>query len=266
MGLPTFGANSLLDSDTVTVSPAADASFPVSNASDDRTFTLFKWTGSAPFDVITDAGAAATSDVDYFALVIHDIFTQGGTVTFASSPDNITYTTIFTVVPADNFIIFRSFTKVTKRFFRLRITAASSPPFIGQLQWGTKVEVPFGIGTPFDPNAERVNFRGTRSQEGNILGATGSFVERMATINLPNLPSTFVTGTTLGLFKEFWDNHASLGLPFFWQWNAGDPGSFEKDAFFAVIENDTRIRRGLASQLDSGIRNIQFAVQGLREF
>ena len=61
MGLPAFGADSLLDSDTLTVSPGEDSGFPKANATDDRIFTLFKWTGSAPFDLITDAGVGNTS-------------------------------------------------------------------------------------------------------------------------------------------------------------------------------------------------------------
>lgn len=270
MGLPLFGAESRLDDAspaTIIVAPGEDTSFPKANVTDDRLFTLFKWTGSAPFDLITDAGVGNTADVDYFGLVGHDIFTQGGTIEFDNSPDNITYAgpTIFTVTPTDDKIILRTFTKVTDRFFRLRITGASAPPSIGQASWGLKVEVPFGMPRGFDPNAERLRLRNTVSQSGNILGAVGIFTERAANLRLRLMPGSFVNGTTIGQFREFWDNHASLGNPFFWSWNAGNPGSFEKDAFFAVVENDASIARPLATQLDVGFRDIQFSVLGLKE-
>lgn len=265
MGLPTIGANSLLDSDTLTVSPGEDASFPKENATDDRVFLLFKWTGSAPFDLITDAGVGNTSDVDYFGLITHNLFTLTGTLTFAQSADNISYTTIFTVAPGDDLIIFRSFTKVTNRFFRLRITGTASPPEIGEVAWGTKVEIPFGVPPGFDPQREEIDQNFNRSQTGNILGALHRFVSRRIPISIDLIPTAFITGTTLGLLKEWWDNDGGIGKPFFFGWNAGNPGSFEKDSVFGVADPRRGIRRPLATQLDVGFRDLQFEVIALKE-
>ncbi|KKM02210.1 hypothetical protein LCGC14_1786700 [marine sediment metagenome] len=266
MGLPLFGADSLLDSDTLTSSIAAASGFPVANLNDDRIFTVFKPTTNATLDIKTDAGAGNTSDVDYFGMVGHDLFTQGATITFARSTDDISYTTIFTTVVGDDKIVLRGFDKETFRFFRLRITGSTAAGSIGQLQWGTKVEVPFGIEVGFDPLDEVVRMRHTRSQSGNILGSVATFSERRASISLRLMPNTFVNGTTVGQFREFWDNHASVGKPFFWQWNAEEPVvDFEKDAFFAVIVNDAALGRPIVTPLASGERDISFDIVGLKE-
>lgn len=268
MGLPTIGAESLLDSDTLTVSPGEDATFPKERATDDRPFTIFKWTGSAPFDIKTDAGVGNTGDVEYFGLISHNLSTLSATLTFASSADDISYTTIFTVTPTDDFIIFRSFAKVTARFFRLRITGAASPPQIGQTAWGTRVEIPFGVPPDFDPQREEIDQNFNRSQTGNILGALHRFVSRRIPIAIDLIPTAFIIGTTLGQLKEWWDNHGGIGKPFFFGWNTpndGTPGNFEKDSVFGVADPRAGIQRPLATQLDVGFRNLRFEVIALKE-
>ena len=265
MGLPFFGADSRLDSDILTVSPAAASGFLEANLTDDQLFELFKHSATGTLDIITDAGVGNTGDVDYLGLVNHDLFTQGSTITFASSPDNVVYSTIFTVAPADNKIIARSFTLVTDRFFRLRITGSAAAPFIGQASWGKRVEVPFGIEVGYDPQTETVRMRHTRSQTGQILGAVATHSERRSNISLKFMPESFVRGTSVGDFGEFWDNNAKIGKLFLWQWNGGNPGSFEKDAVFMVIENDASIGRPLVTQLDVGFRDISFSAVGLGE-
>lgn len=265
MGLPTIGADSLLDSDTLSASPAAAGGFPITNLHDDRVFTIFKPQTNAQLDIITDAGLGNTSDVDYFGMILHDLFTQGATLTFAHSPDNIVYTTVFTVVPSDNLVIFRSFAAVSKRYFRARITGATAPVSIGELQWGTKVEVPFGVPVGFDPDAEKLEVGFSRGQSGNIVGSFKRFISRRAALRLPLLTNAFVSGTTVGLFKEFWDNHGALGKGFFFCWNAGNPGSFEKNAFFGVVDFQAGIRRPLRTQLDVGFRDLEFEVVGMKE-
>ena len=268
MGLPLFGAESRLDDASpasFSVTPVAATGFPESRLNDDRDFLAFKWSATGTLDVVYDAGVGNTGNVDYFAMVGHDLFTQGSTAVFASSPDDIVYTTIFTVTPTDDNIVLRAFTLVAARFFRLRVTGSTAAPSISELNFGEQVQIPFNMGTGFDPQAERTRMRSTRSQTGNILGTVALFSERSAAINLPFMPNSFVNGTSIGDFKEFWDNHASLGKPFFWAWNPANPGNFEKDAFFAVIVNDATLARPVTTPLDSGFRDIRFNIVGLKE-
>ncbi len=273
MATPVIGANSRLDTDTVTVSPAEDTSFPAANLSDDRLFTVFKPTSAATtVDVKTDAGVGNTVDVDYFALGGHDLSdpAQDGNgavlLTFASSPDDAVYTTIFTVTPLDDKVIFRTFTKVTQRFFRLRMTRGSSfIPSLGQLQWGVAVDFGFGVTVGFDPEAERLRARMNQAQTGNLLGSTLQFSERRASVRFRLLTDTFIRGTTVGDFGEFWDNHGSLLKQFFFAWNPGNPGSFEQDAFFAMVDPGVAIRRPLATQVAAGARDLSFDIVGVKE-
>ena len=263
MGVPLFGANSRLDADTLTVT-SENTSFPKANLTDDRVFTVFKpATNVDPLDIITDTGGAG-SVVDYFGIVGHDLSTQSVTITFASSADNVTYTTIFATTPTTDKIIFRSFTSVTNRFFRLRITGQTAIPSIGEVAWGKRVEPPFAISfRGFDPQAEEVNMRINRSQSGNILGSIFAFAERSARVRIPLTPDSFLRDNTLGGFLDFWDTHAGIGKPFFFLWCKDC--NFDQDAFFGVIEPGSRINRPLRTSLSSGFRDLDLEVIGLKE-
>lgn len=263
MGVPVFGADSRLDKDTLTVT-SENTSFPKANLTDDRVFTVFKpATNVDPLDIITDTGGAGAV-VDYFGMVGHDLGTQTATIEFAHSSDNITYTTIFTVTPTTDRIIMRTFTAAANQFFRLRITGTDAIPSIGEVSWGKRVEPPFSISfRGFDPQAEQPEMRINRSQTGNILGSRFAFAERSALVNIPLITDSFLRDNTLGGFLDFWDNHAGIGKPFFFQWCIDC--NFEQDAFFGVNEPGSAINRPLKTQMTKGFRDLEFTVIGLKE-
>lgn len=274
MANPIFGADSRLDTDTLTTTPTENVNFPDSNLFDDRVFTIFKPTSAATEVIIkTDAGGGNTVDVDYFMALGHDFFDpdEDGNgalrVRFESSTDDISYVTHVDVnLATDNQIILRTFTKVTKRFYRLKLTRGSSfIPSIGQLQWGARVEFPTGVNVGFDPQEERLKSASTRSQTGNIVGAVRFFTERSIRIQGKLILDSFIRDETTGGFQDFWDDHASQMKPFVFAWNPGNPGNFEKDALFAVIDPRRGIRRPLRTQLDVGLRDIMFSITGVKE-
>lgn len=263
MGVPIFGADSRLDKDTLTVT-SENTSFPKTNLTDDRVFTVFKPSANNdPLDIITDTGGDGAV-IDYFAMVGHDLFTQTASIEFAHSSDNITYTTIFSVTPTTDKIIMRTFTAAVNQFFRLRITGTDAIPSLGEVSWGKRVEPPFSISfRGFDPQAESPELRINRSQTGNILGSRFAFAERRASVNIPLITDAFLRDATLGGFQDFWDNHAGIGKPFFFQWCIDC--SFELDAFFCVFDPRSQISRPLRTQLTKGFRDLEFDVIGLKE-
>jgi hypothetical protein len=272
MSNPIFGAHSRLDLDTITATPVENPAFPRVNLKDDRLYTVFKPNAAATIvDLVTDA--LVPVPVDYFMAVAHDFFNPASdglgplTVTFASSPDNIVYTTIFTVLVADNKIIARAFAAVTERYFRLRLTrGVAFIPTIGELQWGVRVEVPFGVMVGFDPQSESINANVQRSQTGQFLGAVRTFSSRQAELKFPLLTDAFVRSAVApGGFQDFWDNHACKMKPFLFAWSPGNPGAFEKDSFFALVDPAQDIVRPLRTQLASGYRDLEFSVMGVKE-
>jgi hypothetical protein len=272
-----FGADSALDDAApaaVTVSPAEDASFPAVNLNDDRVFTVFKpGSSGTTVDIKTDAGPGNTHKVDYLMVVGHDLDdpAQDGngnvTLEFSRSPDDITYTPIIAgFAVTDRRIILRIFTQVDFRYYRLRLTRGSGfIPSIGQTQWGERVDVPGFVRRNIDPEEERVKGRATRSQSGQIMGVVSTFSSRRWAVDIPLLANAWIRGESLGQFKHFWDTHAALGKPFVACWNPGNPGSFEKDAFFGVVDFGSGIRRPLQTPLDTGRRELQFTVMGVKE-
>ena len=238
MGQPIFGADSLLDSDTVTSSESLKAGFPLANLSDDRIFTVTIPTSGGSmtdWDIITDAGVGNTSDVDYFMMVGHNLFSQSvDSITFASSPDNIVYT--------------------------------EDVVAIGQLQWGTRVQLDAFIQVRFDPQDEEIRGRFHRSQVGNIIGAISTFQERRGAIEIPLVLDSELRDTTSpGGFQDFWDNHASLLKAFVFAWNPGNPGSFEKDSFFCVVDASRGISRPTVTPNEGFRRDLSMLVIGLKE-
>ena len=290
MGKPFFGADSLLDDSAVTntVDVAADAAFPFSNINNDRPWSPYKMgSANSVLTIMSDAGVGNTRTVDYFMLVGHDLFDPSldglgpiDTLLFQESADAAAWSDIFSITPistpvariADNKIIARKFAAVTNRAFRVVINRPANAYIasLGELQYGQAVEIPTGVQRGFDPNVEQTQARRTQSQTGNILGTTERFANRIGTIAIPLLSTTFIDGTSVGEFKDFWDNHASKLKGFLWHWNPdadpdANPGDFEKDAFFATIEPQTRIARPLATQLAQGLRDLSFTVIGLKE-
>lgn len=288
MGNVMFGADSRLDQDTLTASVAADANFPVSNLNDDRAFTLYKM-GSTATELLvkTDEGVGDFAIVDYFMLVGHDLSDPDSDgngavlVEFQHSSDDITYTTIFSVTPTDDKIIVRSFFQIKKQFFRLRLTRGTAfKASLGELQWGRAVrpgaDQPFdgtpgqsvgiGVSVGFDPNDETIEGQFNRSRTGQLMGAVRTISMRRARVRLELLDGSFVNDTTDPTgFKFFWDTHASKLKPFLFWWNDGNPGPFEKDAFFAIIDPGAGINRPLRTQLNVGRKDLEFAVIGVKE-
>lgn len=291
MGNPILGSDSLLDdsSVTTTASVAADAAFPLSNLNNDRPWSPYKM-GSSNVTLIieSDAGVGKTKTVDYFMLVGHDLFDPAldglGPITslfFEQSADAAAWSTVFSIVPgstptgsiADNKIIARFFsTPIVDRAFRLRLERPANAfiATLGELQYGKAVVFPTGMPRGFDPSTEALFARRSQSQTGRILGTTERYSDRNETINIPLLPSSFVNGTAVGEFKEWWDNEGSKMKGFLWHWNPdldpdANPGTFEKDAFFAIVEPQSRISRPLSTQVAAGLRDVNFSVTGPKE-
>lgn len=274
MGNPIFGADSRLDSDTITLNVASSASFPSTNLFDDRIYTVCKTASSTDnFEIKTDTGAANSQAVDYFMMVGHDLSDPNSdgsgacTVSFAWSNDDATYTSLFSVTPTNNKIICRAFTQVTARYYRLGIVRGTNfIPSIGQLQWGQRVEAPYyGLPVGYDPQSETVKSSESVSQSGNVLGAVRHYSERKENIKLDLMPDSWIRGTSVSDFGYFWDNHASLMKPFLYAWNPGNPGSYETDAFFCKVEAGNMLGRKLRTPNAGGWRDVEFSVVGLKE-
>jgi hypothetical protein len=278
MGVPLFGANSRLDIDTVTAGSVPVPGFPLSNLFDDRSFTVFKTQATlTSMTINTNAGATGIADVDYFFLAGHDLNDPAkdglGAVKleFEASNDGIGFANIFTVTPSDNKIIARSFPQVKlftvlPRFFRIVLSrAAAFQASLGEMQWGKGVRPPLGFAVGFDPDDQRVMARFNRTQVGNLVGSTVNFIQRQAEINFPRIEDSFVSGVSVGDFKDFWDNHARLLKPFLFLWNSvqlATDVTNEKQAFWAMVDPGGGIQRPLVTQVDVGFRDLRFRILG----
>jgi len=142
-----IGYHNLLESGTVTASTEASG-FEKENAYDNNTYDYWKPTAATAY-LNLDGGYGRW--VDYFSLGAHDLFDNSSTVVLQYADDSA-YTTNLTdafsaVTPTDNSPIFRSFTSVNKRYWRLKLTGAVAS--LGDVRFGERLEIPSGIPKPF---------------------------------------------------------------------------------------------------------------------
>jgi len=137
----TIGAENLLK--TATVVASSDAT----NAPNlwDSLLTDF-WSPSAGAQALTiDHGSAKA--IDYLGIAGHNLGTDSASVVIAWSDDDISYTTIATLNPTDDLVIFNQFTSVSHRYTKITVTGTASK--IARINIGATVDLSGTLNTPF---------------------------------------------------------------------------------------------------------------------
>lgn len=139
----TIGAENLLQTATVT------ASADTANAPNcyDSMLTDFWQPGSGAQTLIIDNGSAVS--FDYWGIAGHNLGTDSASVAIAWSDDDISYTTIETLNPSTDAVIFSTFTSVSHRY--IKITVTGTAPKIGRINVGAKIEPAGTLSVPFTP-------------------------------------------------------------------------------------------------------------------
>lgn len=268
----TIGAENFLSDLGGTVTATSEAAgFPKENAYDRRSFTPWKPTGTAAQELAWDAGLGNAYAADYVGLFSHDLGTQGARLRYQSADDaafTVNLATHVDVNPvADDLILFRSFTAGTaRRYHRFYVTGHAAAFSIAVAAFGRKVEFPYSPQWQgFDPLGEAIIGERQTSETGNHLGSAVKYVQRVVPVDFRFLPrDSFVYQTAAGGLKWWWDNHAIKLEPFFWGWNAGNPGSYEKHTLWATLRSNAALPRRFATPTGADI-DVQFEVVGAKE-
>lgn len=216
--LPTVLFDNLFTTGTLTVSSQV-ADYPKENLLGEGT-TKYWSPSSLPGWAKVDLGSAKS--VDCAAVVGHDLFTNGCTVTLQRSSNNSIWTDVISVTPDSNATLFLLFTSVSARFWRLYITG-SDEPFVAVVLLGERLTFPAGIKAPYTPTwlCHSYELLTATTLGGQFQGNRVNRMGGKTNINLVSVERDFVEEQLLP-FRE----HYNTGKAFIF---AANPTDFKKD-------------------------------------
>lgn len=202
--------HNLLETGTITVTSEA-AGFPKENAYDNNTFDYWKIV-----DLPGWIRADMTSPVpcDYFAVAAHTLSTVSATISFQWSDDNASWFEAFAAItPSNNSPIFKSFSSLTKRYWRVVIS--NGAPLIGFLSFGVRLDLTTGMAFGFDliTESRKAKLINNVSENGEFLGRSVISQGGEGKIQLRNLSQSWVRANWPALAN------AIQTKPFIFQWD-----------------------------------------------
>lgn len=245
MARPTIGYLTMLTGNVTTIAdPGSASGYPITNIKDLKSYSLWKSSVlTSPIQIDVDNGGVA-QNADYVALVNHNLFTLGATLTVLAdtfTPPTTVRLAAFT--PGEDGVTLRTITAPgALRYWRFTITDPSPPfavaPYIGNLFCGMRTDLPEYMDPGFEPYFDDVEVEGVSSRKGHFLGAVtrGHAHDGVIACGAAGAARADYTG---GL-KAFID-YANLRKPFVFVLDRDDT-DFD-DARYVRLRDDARIER-----------------------
>ncbi len=247
-------------SGAVVVDPGSASGFPGTRLRDDKDYLRWKSDGAGNKDYDVTLSGALTPDS--IGIANHNLGSEGAEIEVyegASAPGAL----VTTITPTEDHDIFRTGIAFSSNvFYRVRVKDATADTQIGQIMLGRRIAFPFANDWPqFDPTTERRSSRQSRIQKGHIVRTVNEFTERLVALNFGLLPFSFLDDATVPTgFRYWWENFGLKGFPSFVSWNAGNPGSFERDCLWGTVRGDRS--QPLRTALDTGFRDLRLTFAG----
>ena len=185
--------------------------YPKENTYDWRYFTKWQSTSSATQDFIIDLGAATICDS--FAVMNHNLGTRGATLAVGTDTASAfpSVTTIGTNTFTDDNPKYISLTSSSERYYRIRISGGTGAYACGMFFLGNKYTMPVLPQDGFDPDEQQAFFKVNTAITGHAVGSSVTHTDRMQKLSM-----RYVSEAQAQTFKDFYEDHASLGKPFFY--------------------------------------------------
>ena len=239
--------------DTFTLTGTATAStstidFPADAPLNSMTYEYWRPT-ALPATWVLDAGSSKMAN--YFGIAAHSLGSSDCSITIASSPDNVTWTTIDTLTPADDSPIMFLFANVTARYWRLSISG-SVIPSIGVVYVGPVLEMMRPCFAGLSPiNLSRVTvIRPNKSEGGQWLGRSVIRSGSTMTVQYNNLGGQWYRDN----FDPFVER--AIYAPFFFAWR---PADYPDAVGYVSVDKDIAPKNSNSRDLMS----VGFAMVGL---
>jgi len=229
MSKPIFAYNNILTTGTVTAT-SENASFPVSNLTNWKPSRWYKsgLTGAQYINI----DASELVDVDYFGVFSHDLTEKSATVKLQWSDDGITGWTDLTtsLSKSDSEVIFKTFTSVNKRYFRIEVDSPSEICSLGIVSIGQYLEIERGLSSGFiPPHLNTTNKNLVNIADGGLpLGSSIIRNEAKLEASISQLSSSWVRNNWIDLLA-----HSEVN-PLFFSWNND---VYPDEAVFIMLDN-----------------------------
>lgn len=211
--------NLLQDADSTSLSFTEDSVHRVTHLTDRSRQS--SWWGSGTGTHTITWNYSSAQEMDTFVLDKNFTLT-GATIYFQHSADGVSFTNVVTISGLDSDDTYwRTFTAVSKQYWRLRITGLTAAPKIANLWAGKRIELTFGPYGEFDPWASEVVGDGATGTSGGHQ-YTRRYIRRVLRANFEHL-----NDTKYALMKQWRTEAGDLGYNFWWlaypTTRAGDP-------------------------------------------
>ena len=230
-----FLFENIFEDGTLTADEEA-AGFPVSNTTDWREETSYRWktTDTTSLKYMTvDLGAGNTANPDTCVISGHNLFTAGATILYVrASTDDFAASDVLQgtfAAPTDDATIQITFTPTatdTFRYWRLQLQDPGTWNEVTQLGIVTlgrrlDFESGFGVRAGLDIYGERFNGNVPINGNGSPLGGNLRFVDKSFNLDIsnPGMTTTNFFDKAAPNFNTTFRDHARQMKPFWYAWN-----------------------------------------------
>lgn len=223
-----IGYDNFVPDSTVT-GTTEEAGFPADAVQRQTTWERWKPNSTTNQDLLI--APATSQEANYIGIAAHTLGSTGATVEFAYSVDNVTFTTIETLEPADNSAIMVIFPLADAGYWRVRIVSATSAPNIGVVYIGTTLDMErpiYGGHSPINLSRQTV-VRPTESEKGQWLGRSVIRYGLQTSYDWNNLKAAWYRANFDPFVKE------ARFHPFFIAWR---PADYPQEVAFGWTSQD----------------------------
>jgi len=233
MANPLILHEDILDDVTPTITSAASG-FPITNISDWRMGTAYRWKATSSADQTLDIDlGGSTKDADTIAIGGHNLLTVSATVeVLADTFTPPTTSRLAAFAPTDDLPLLKTFTAPgVKRYWRIKFAGSmTGTPQVGIITLGRRIDYDAGALPDLDPYHRSSVVEPFINNNGSPIGVNVRSKSKRFTMSYgggdPGMRTTsFFTTITPAFDTDFLPHAVDNALPFWFAWNiAVDPG------------------------------------------
>jgi F5/8 type C domain len=190
-----------------------DTGYPAVNSADWRAW--LRWIGTGSSAQWWKVNFGSQKSFDSFAIFGHDLNTQGAAnIKLEGSNNDADWDDIVTAfTPSTDKPFYKSFNSVSYQYARFSIPSGyTSPPSIGTIFIGPKMQMPKWSARPFNPYALTKVTTSTKSHTGQHTETTEKYSYRTISLKFKDLTKTWFEANIL----PFENDHIPLQFGFVW--------------------------------------------------
>jgi hypothetical protein len=156
--------------------------------------------------------------------------------------------------PSTDLAIFKTFTQVSVRYWRLKIVTGAIAPFLAVALLGERLEFERWIRGSFKPKPQTAKGETNTNADGLFINSVVASFMLKYNLNFTNLTPAWVTANLIPAIEA----HLKWGLPFAWLW---DIDNHPTDIYYVRVPLGTEI----ADQFDRSRQSFNLKMTGVTE-